>query len=211
MSKQLSQKSQTLLVVAIIILALIIDQCLKFYVKLNFTIGETYPVFSWFQICFVENNGMAFGIEWFDKLFLTLFRIVAIGLFCWYIHLLINKHQTRIGFLVMVALVTAGAIGNIIDCLFYGIIFSDSTFVSVATLFPTDGGYAPLFYGRVVDMLYFPLITDSAGNTLFFRPVFNFADSCITVAVIAVLLFYSKDLNSTLSRQQKSTDIISEK
>lgn len=198
----MSKKSQTWLVAGIIMLVLVIDQCLKFYVKLNFTLGEARPIFPWFQICFVENDGMAFGIEWFDKLFLTLFRIIAVGLFCWYMHVLINKQQTRTSYLVMVALITAGALGNIIDCLFYGLIFSESTIMSVATLFPNAGGYAPFFYGKVVDMLYFPLIHNAAGETIFFRPVFNFADSCITVAVIVVFIFFSKDLNKSLSKPE---------
>ena len=198
MAKSLTAKSQSLLVVAIIVLVLVLDQCLKFYIKLNYTLGEAHAVFPWFQICFVENDGMAFGIEWFDKRFLSLFRIVAVGLFCWYMHVLIHKQHVRTSYLVMVALITAGALGNIIDCLFYGLIFSESTPYMVATLFPTDGGYAPLLCGKVVDMLYFPLIHNSAGETLFFRPVFNFADSCITVAVIVVLLFFAKDLNNSL-------------
>ncbi|MBR1809182.1 MAG: lipoprotein signal peptidase [Paludibacteraceae bacterium] len=200
----MNKKAQTWLVAGIILLVLLIDQCLKFYVKLNFALGEAHAVFPWFQICFVENDGMAFGIEWFDKMFLTLFRIIAVGLFGWYIYMLINKQKTRTSYLVMVALITAGALGNIIDCLFYGLIFSESTPLTLATLMPEGGGYAPFFYGKVVDMLYFPLIHNSAGETLFFRPVFNFADSCITVAVIVVFLFFSKDLNNSLTK--KNTD-----
>ncbi len=201
----MSKKSQTWLVVGIIMLVLILDQCIKFYVKLNYTLGEAHAIFPWFQICFVENDGMAFGIEWFDKLFLTLFRIVAVGLFCWYIHVLINKQQTRTSYLVMVALVTAGALGNIIDCLFYGLFFSESTPYAVASLFPDGGGYAPFFYGKVVDMFYFPLIHNAAGETVFFRPIFNFADSCITVSVILIFIFFSKDLNRSLSKENKTT------
>ena len=204
MAKQLSPKSQTLLVTAIILLVLLIDQAVKFYVKLNFTLGEAREVFPWFVICFVENDGMAFGIEWFSKLFLTLFRIVAVGLFCWYMHTLIYKQHVRTSYLVMVALVTAGALGNIIDCLFYGLIFSESTPLAVASLFPAGGGYAPFFYGKVVDMFYFPLIHNSAGETIFFRPVFNFADSCITVAVILIFIFFSKDLNKSLSKDKSN-------
>lgn len=198
---KLSQKSQTWLVVSIIVLMLVIDQAIKFYIKLNFTLGETRPIFSWFHLCFVENDGMAFGIEWFDKMFLTLFRIIAVGAISWYLHRLIKNNEVRIGFLVLVALIAAGALGNILDCLFYGLIFSQSTYSAVATLFPADGGYATFLYGRVVDMFYFPLITNSAGETIFFRPVFNFADSCITVAVIAIVLFYSKDLNKSLTKE----------
>ena len=195
-----SEKKLSFFVAGIIVLALVLDQWLKFYVKLNFTLGESYEILPFFQICFVENDGMAFGIEWFSKLFLTLFRIVAVGLMSWYLYVLIHKQKTRIGYVVMVALVTAGALGNIIDCLFYGVIFSESTYTSVAALFPSCG-YAPLFYGKVVDMLYFPLIHNSAGEVIFFRPVFNLADSCITVAVIVIFLFYTKDLNKSLSKK----------
>ena len=203
MSMQMTNKQKGWLMAGIILLIVLLDQALKFYIKLNFTLGESVQVFPWWQICFIENNGMAFGIEWFDKLFLTLFRIVAVGLLIWYMIVLIRDHA-RTGFLVMIALVTAGALGNIIDCMFYGLIFSQSSVTDVATLVPFGEGYAPFFYGRVVDMLYFPLITDSAGEVLFFRPVFNLADSAITVAVILILLFYRKDLNDTLSKEKET-------
>ena len=190
----------------IIALIIVIDQAVKIWVKTHFYYGEEVEVTSWFKLLFIENNGMAFGIEWFDKLFLTLFRIVAVGLLVWYMVELIRK-QARTGFLVMIALVTAGALGNIIDCMFYGLIFSESSVMEVAHLVPFGEGYAPFFYGRVVDMLYFPLITNSAGEVLFFRPVFNLADSAITVAVILILLFYRKDLNDTLSKEKEATDV----
>lgn len=177
-------KKQSWLVVGIMLLALVIDQVSKVYIKTHFELGEAREVFSWFWIVFVENNGMAFGIEWFSKLVLTLFRIVAVGFLGWYIYLLIHKQTVRTGYLAMISLVTAGALGNIIDCVFYGKIW----------------GYADLFYGRVVDMLYFPLIRNAAGECLFFRPVFNIADSCITVAVILIIIFYRKDLDESLNR-----------
>ena len=123
---------------------------------------------------------MAFGIEWFSKLALTLFRILAVGLLGWYIHTLLRKPETPTGYIATIAFIIAGAAGNIIDCVFYGKLF----------------GYAGWFYGKVVDMFYFPLIRNSAGEVLFFRPVFNFADSCITCAVAVILLFYLKQLNS---------------
>lgn len=167
------------MVAAIVLLALIIDQCIKLYIATHFAIGESREVFSWFWICYVENNGMAFGIEWFSKLALTLFRLLAVGLLGWYVQVLIRK-QARKGYIATIAFIIAGALGNIIDCVCYGKLF----------------GYAGWFYGRVVDMFYFPLIRNSAGEVLFFRPVFNFADSCITCAVIAILLFYMKDLNN---------------
>ena len=180
----MSIKKQTWLVSAIVLLALVVDQVSKVYVKTHFELGEAHEVFSWFWIAFVENNGMAFGIEWFSKLLLTLFRIVAVGVIGWYIHIMIHKQQVRIGYLTTIAMVMAGALGNIIDCVFYGKIW----------------GYAGWFYGRVVDMLYFPLIRNAAGECLFFRPVFNIADSFITVAVFLIILFYRKDLDESLNR-----------
>ena len=179
----MSIKKQTWLVSAIVLLALVVDQVSKVYVKTHFELGEAHEVFSWFWIAFVENNGMAFGIEWFSKLLLTLFRIVAVGVIGWYIHLMIHKQQVRTGYLATIAMVMAGALGNIIDCVFYGKIW----------------GYADWFHGRVVDMLYFPLIRNAAGECLFFRPVFNIADSFITVAVFLIILFYRKDLDASLS------------
>ena len=186
-------------------------QALKFYIKLNYTLGEAHEVLPFFQLCFVENDGMAFGIEWFSKLLLTLFRIIAVGLFAWYLHVLIYKQQSRMGYIVMVTLVAAGALANILDCLFYGMIFSQSTPWEVATLFPAEGGYAPFFYGKVVDMLYFPLIHNSAGEVLFFRPVFNLADSCITVAVIVIFIFFRKDLDRSLSKGKQDEEVKEDK
>ena len=175
---------QGILVAGIIVAALVLDQWLKLYVATHFALGESLPITSWFWLCFVENNGMAFGIEWFSKFVLTSFRIVAVGVLCWYMWRLIHINKSRTSYLTMIALVTAGAMGNIIDCVFYGKLF----------------GYAGWFYGKVVDMLYFPLITNSAGECIFFRPVFNMADSCITVAVILILLFFRKDLDESLKK-----------
>lgn len=191
------------LVAGIVTAAIVLDQALKIYIKLHFTLGETYEVLPFFDLCFIENNGMAFGIEWFDKLFLTLFRIVAVGLLVWYIIRLIKSNARR-AYIIMVTLVLAGALGNIIDCLFYGLLFSESTQLTVAQWLPEGGGYAPFFYGKVVDMLYFPLIHNSAGDVIFFRPVFNLADSYITVAVIVIVLFFTKDLNQSLSDDKDS-------
>ena len=180
----MSIKKQTWLVSAIVLLALVVDQVSKVYIKTHFELGEAREVFSWFWIAFVENNGMAFGIEWFSKLLLTLFRIVAVGVIAWYIHIMIHKQQVRIGYLTTIAMVIAGALGNIIDCVFYGKIW----------------GYADWFHGRVVDMLYFPLIRNAAGECVFFQPVFNIADSFITVAVFLIILFYRKDLDDSLNQ-----------
>ena len=179
----MSKVKQSWLVAGIVVLALLIDQASKVYVKTHFELGEAREVFSWFWIAFVENNGMAFGIEWFSKLLLTLFRIIAVGVIGWYIHTIIHKQDVRAGYLTTIAMVMAGALGNIIDCVFYGKIW----------------GYAGWFHGKVVDMLYFPLIRNAVGECVFFRPVFNIADSFITVAVILIILFYRKDLDASLN------------
>ncbi len=183
-----------------IVVLVALDQALKLWVHAHFEIGESLPLTNWFWLCYIENDGMAFGIEWFSKLLLTLFRIAAVGLLVWYIVTLVKrviknpptdpmgfKSVRRMnGYIAMIMMVTAGALGNIVDCLCYGIAF----------------GYAPLFYGRVIDMLYFPLIHNAAGEVVFFRPVFNLADSYITMAVICILLFFRKELNETLSSKK---------
>lgn len=184
------ETKQSLMVAAIVLVALVIDQIIKLYIATHFAPGENHEVTSWFWLCFVENNGMAFGIEWFDKLALSLFRLLAVGLLCWYAHMLIHKQHAPTGFIAAIAFIIAGALGNIIDCIFYGKLF----------------GYAGWFYGRVVDMFYFPLIRNSTGEVLFFRPVFNFADSCITCAVAVILLFYLKELNGKLESGDRNQE-----
>ena len=180
----MTKVKQSWLVAGIVLLALVLDQVSKVYIKTHFQLGEAREVFSWFWIVFVENNGMAFGIEWFSKLLLTLFRIVAVGVIGWYIHKIIHQQTVRTGYLATIAMVMAGAMGNIIDCVFYGKIWE----------------YAGWFHGKVVDMLYFPLIRNAAGECLFFRPVFNIADSFITVAVFLIILFYRKVLDESLNQ-----------
>ncbi|MBQ7998632.1 MAG: lipoprotein signal peptidase [Bacteroidales bacterium] len=189
-----------------VILLLLVDQAIKFAVKLNMTLGESIPVLGdWFKICFVENNGMAFGMQFggdFGKILLTLFRIVLIGLIIYYINkVLLKKSDTPTGVLVGVSLVLVGAIGNVIDCIFYGQLFSASSYGMLAEFLPSGGGYATLMMGNVVDMFYVPLIESTFPDWLpiwggkdfiFFRPVFNFADSCISVGVIYMLLFQYK-------------------
>ncbi len=183
---------------------MLVDQASKIYIKLNFALGDNIEVFSWFKIYFIENNGMAFGMEIIGKLFLTLFRIVAVGALAYYIHMLIKK-EVRQGYVLTISLVLAGAAGNILDSLFYGVIFSDSL-GQVATFLPYGGGYSSLFYGKVVDMLYFPIIQNSAGETIFFSPIFNIADSAISVAVAIILFFYRKELNDSLESKKEKQD-----
>lgn len=185
----------------VIALVLIIDQAVKIWVKTHMYLGESYTIASWFQIYFVENNGMAFGMELCSKLFLTLFRIVAVGVLIWIINWLSRRPETKTGFLVCVALITAGAAGNIFDSVLYGLLFNDPLPPTVAEFLPAGGGYAPVFYGKVVDMLYFPLFSFywpdwipfvGGDYFLFFQPIFNIADSAITVGMIILILFYSK-------------------
>ena len=183
----------------IIVLVLLIDQISKFYIKTNFSLGEEVPVFDWFKILFVENEGMAWGTKIpgeYGKLFLTLFRLVAIVGIGYWLWDSVRKNGSRI-LITAIALIFAGAFGNIIDSVFYGIVFNDS-YGQVAEFMPAQGGYGTLFHGKVVDMLYFPLwqgnlpewIPFWGGNYFtFFEPVFNIADTAISAGVILLLLF----------------------
>jgi len=193
--------------ILLIFLVLFIDQASKIFIKLHFALGDHIDVFSWFQIFFIENNGMAFGMEIFGKLFLTLFRIVAVAGLGYFIHTLIKKNA-RPGYILAVALLLAGAAGNIFDSVFYGVLFSESTTFQAANFLPETGGYAPLLHGKVVDMLYFPIIKNNDGSTLFFSPVFNIADSAISVAVAIILIFFRKDLNESLESKKEKNDQI---
>ncbi len=208
----MSKLTKSILIVTLILLA---DQVLKFYIKTTMAIGDEFSVFgNWFYIHFVENNGMAFGAELtflgkYGKIFLSVFRIAAVVAIGWYMVKLIKK-DLPMGFIACISLIFAGAIGNIIDSAFYGLIFSDS-YGQVASLFPDGGGYASFLHGRVVDMFYFPIIEGrypdwipflGGGDFLFFRPVFNIADSSITIGIFAIILFYRR-LFSQLEKSQE--------
>lgn len=195
--------SQKKLAILVIILILVFDQILKVWIKTSFVLGEELNVFgNWFILHFVENKGMAFGFEFsgkFGKVILTLFRLIAATAIYWYLLKLIKKGIPN-GLVISIALIFAGAIGNVIDSAFYGLIFSDS-FGRVAEVFPAGGGYASFLHGSVVDMLFFPLIDTTFPTWLpfvggeefmFFRPVFNIADSAITVGITIILIFYRK-------------------
>ncbi len=187
----------------IIIAILLIDQISKVWVKTNMTLHETIAITDWFKICFIENNGMAYGMEIGSKLFLTLFRIVAICLIGYYLYLQVNRN-VRKGYIICLAMVVAGALGNVIDSMFYGLIFSASSEYYTSFFVPFGTGYSSFLTGKVVDMLYFPLIEFTwpgwmpfVGGEyfIFFSPIFNVADASISVGVIVMLLFYRKEIS----------------
>jgi signal peptidase II len=188
----------------IIFLVLLIDQVLKIWVKTTMTMGESHVVFAnWFFIHFTENEGMAFGMKLggsMGKLLLSLFRIIAVILMGWWLYK-VSRSKASNGLIICISLIMAGALGNILDSAFYGLIFNESTYMQVAQIFPPGGGYASFLHGKVVDMLYFPVIEThypswfpffGGEDFLFFRPVFNIADSSITTGVFMLILFQKK-------------------
>lgn len=192
----------------IIVLVIVIDQAVKIWVKTHFYYGEEVAITSWFRLLFIENNGMAFGMELGSKLLLTLFRIIASCALIYYLWRLSNRNDIPRGYMVCIALITAGALGNAIDCIAYGVIFNSPIPPKVAQLFPPDGGYGTVFNGRVVDMLYFPLCEWNwpqwmpwiGGNHfVFFQPIFNVADASLCVAVFVLILFYVRFLATLTS------------
>ena len=197
--------TQGRLVTLVVAGVLIIDQLIKIAVKTNMYLHENIHVTDWFYIYFTENNGMAFGMEIIGKLFLSLFRIVAVVLIAWYLTRVVKqKPRVKNGYIVCLSLILAGAVGNIIDCVFYGEFFSASTHTDIATWVPMGQGYADWLHGRVVDMFYFPIIDTywpdwmpfvGGEHFIFFSPIFNFADAAISCGIIALLLFYSRYLN----------------
>lgn len=191
--------------ILIVLAVLIIDQIVKIEVKTNMSYGESIRITDWFYIYFVENNGMAFGMQILPKVIQTILRILFSGVIIWYISILAKADYKR-GYIVCVSLILAGAIGNIIDSIFYGVIFSKSTFTEIATFVPVGHGYADWLYGKVVDMLHFPLfefnwpdwIPFIGGNHfLFFSPVFNIADAAISCGIFILILFYSRSFNNS--------------
>lgn len=187
----------------VVVAAILIDQLIKVWVKTNMMLHESIRIFDWFYISFIENNGMAYGMQIGSKLALSLFRVVAIGVLAYYVWLQVKK-KARKGYIVCLSMVLAGALGNLIDSMFYGLVFSASSpfFTSYFVDFGT--GYAPFLMGKVVDMFYFPLIVTTwpewvpmwgGEEFIFFSPVFNYADANISVGVVLLLLFYRKEIS----------------
>jgi len=208
-------KNRTNKLLAIVFLVLLADQILKVWIKTNMSLGQEFTIFKdWFIIHFVENNGMAFGFEFageYGKLFLSLFRILAVTAIGWYLFRISRQKELSFGFLACIALIFAGAIGNIIDSMFYGMIFNHS-YGQVANFLPEGGGYSSFLHGRVVDMFYFPIVNTTlpgwvpfmGGKELvFFRPVFNIADSSITIGIALILIFYRKEFDQAQAKVSK--------
>jgi signal peptidase II len=206
---------------AVILFVLITDQALKFWVKTNMYLGEEFSIAgNWFIIHFTENNGMAFGFEFAGengKLFLSIFRILAVGGIGWYLFTLV-RDNFHTGLIISISFILAGALGNIIDSAFYGILFeeSDEFTRNVAAFMPQTGGYSTFLHGKVVDMLYFPLVDShfpqwfpiwGGERFIFFRPVFNIADSSITAGVILIILFQSRFYKKENSTVQEAESI----
>jgi signal peptidase II len=201
------------LAAAIVLAVLVIDQVIKIWVKTHMMLHEQIEVLSWFKIVFIENNGMAYGMEIGSKLVLSIFRIIAIAFLGWYIAQQVRK-QARWGYIICLAMIMAGAAGNIFDSMFYGLIFNASSEFYTSYFVPFGTGYAPFLMGKVVDMFYFPLIVTTwpdwvpyvGGNPyVFFSPIFNFADSSISVGVVLLLLFYRKEISEiTLKKKDEA-------
>ena len=200
--------------IAVILLILIADQVLKIWVKMNMYIAlDGLPndicITNWFYIRFVENSGMAMGIEVISKLFLSIFRIIASFAIVYYIFILVRKNF-KLGYIICVSMIFAGAVGNIIDSIFYGVIFSESTPYTLATFMPAEGGYSTWLHGKVVDMFYFPLFEFTWPSWMpfisgtkfeFFRYIFNLADASISVGIAVLLLFYRHTFSNSFDKK----------
>ena len=191
------------LAMIIVVGAIVIDQLIKVWVKTSMTLHESIRIFDWFYISFIENNGMAYGMQIGSKLVLSLFRVAAISVLAYYLWLQVQK-KARTGYIVCLSMVLAGAIGNLIDCMFYGLVFNASSEFYTSYFVDFGTGYAPFLMGKVVDMFYFPLIVTTwpewvphfgGQEFIFFSPVFNYADANISVGVVLLVLFYRKEIS----------------
>ncbi len=206
-------RTKGILAVIIVTAIILIDQVIKIWIKTNMSLHESYEVTSWFYIVFIENNGMAYGLQLGSKLLLSIFRIVAISALGYYLWLQ-TKREVRTGYIVCLSMIFAGALGNLIDCMFYGLVFDASTPYTVSGWVPFGEGYSSFLMGKVVDMFHFPLIVTTypdwfpfyAGEEfVFFSPVFNFADAAISVGVFLLILFFRKEVSDISLKSEKKT------
>lgn len=202
------------LAVILTLAILIIDQVIKIEVKTNMCLHQSIRITDWFYINFIENSGMAYGMTFINKLVLSLFRIVAVSVIGYYLWKQV-KEKARYGYIVCLAMILAGAAGNIFDSMFYGLCFNASSPYYVSYFVPFGQGYAPFLMGKVVDMFYFPIIDTywpqwmpfvGGDHFIFFSPVFNFADACISVGVIVLLLFYRRELGTLSLKSAEESD-----
>ena len=211
----MTKKKTAWLALLFIVVLLVIDQVIKIAVKTNMHLYESIWITDWFQIHFIENNGMAFGLSFINKYALTIFRIYAVTLIAFYLRRQIQQGARKV-YLVLLSMLLAGAAGNIIDCMFYGEIFTASSPFYVSYLVPFGQGYSGFLTGKVVDMFYFPLIVTTwpewmpfwgGEEFIFFSPVFNFADACVSVSVVALFLFCRPELATlSLSKNEETAD-----
>jgi signal peptidase II len=210
--------SKKAIAIATVVISLVIDQVTKFWVKLTMLSGDEFAyIGNWARIHFVENEGMAFGMSFgvgMGKFLLTFFRIIAVGFIAYYLSQQIKNKNASKGFVFALALILTGAMGNIVDSIFYGQIFSESTATQVATLFPVKG-YESWFHGRVVDMFYFPIYRGTLPNWIpfmggkyfeFFQFIFNIADACITIGVAIILIFQKQFFREETNTIQNATE-----
>lgn len=208
------QSKYTIIACCIIVAVLLLDQLLKIWVKTHMCLGQLTPILgNWFNLYFIENEGMAFGISMgqnVGKLLLSVFRIILVGFLGWYMFWQVKRDKMDGLSLTVFSLVIAGAVGNILDSLFYGVIFNESTLYNVATIFPDGGGYAPVLFGKVVDMFYVKLFAIPDwfplwGGQYFFPAIFNFADACVTVGIFLMIIF-SKRIFQSIDEPKVKTE-----